>query len=114
MTITGEQKPVDGTPFDFRIKTKIGDRIDQAGGYDLNYCLQDSFSKNLKPAALLTASGRTMKIETNAPGIQVYTGNGINPEAKVWQGKNGALVSIFIVRPLAVSNAAGFKFFENE
>jgi len=90
MTITGEQKPVDGTPFDFRIKTKIGDRIDQAGRYDLNYCLQDSFSKNLKPAALLTASGRTMKIETNAPGIQVYTGNGINPEAKVWQGKNGA------------------------
>jgi len=89
LTITGEKSSVDGTPFDFREATKIGERIEKAGGYDLNYCFQESFSEDLKAAATLAAGGRTMKIETNAPGIQVYTGNFINSEADVWQGKGG-------------------------
>jgi aldose 1-epimerase len=78
---TGEIACVDGLPFDFRVATPIGARIRDphpqvlAGlGYDLNYVLDGT---GLRRACHVVEprSGRTLTIETNAPGFQFYSGN---------------------------------------
>ena len=71
---TGEIRPVDGTPFDFRKAKAIGKDIDAAGGYDHNWCLQ---GKGLRKVATLSepVSGRRMDVLTDQPGIQFYSGN---------------------------------------
>ena len=80
---TGELKPVDGTPFDFRTPTKVGARIEQVdeqikfgNGYDHNWVL------NKKPGEMSVAArvsdpttGRTLEVSTTEPGVQFYTGN---------------------------------------
>src|SRR5436190_2142232 len=78
---TGELKPVEGTPFDFRKPTAIGARIGQEDeqlqfgkGYDHNWVLNGS---GLKNAAEVydPKSGRVMQVLTEEPGLQFYTGN---------------------------------------
>ena len=80
---TGQLAPVDGTPFDFRLPTKIGARIDQDNeqlrrgkGYDHNWVLNRS-GAGLSPAAVAKdpVTGRTVEIFTTEPGIQFYSGN---------------------------------------
>ena len=80
---TGALSLVEGTPFDFRSKTVIGDRIDDdheqlklAGGYDHNFVLNGT-SGELRTVAHLynPASGRTLTVATTEPGMQFYTGN---------------------------------------
>jgi aldose 1-epimerase len=77
---TGEIKPVEGTPYDFRRLTPIGARIDQLkgnpGGYDINFVLNKE-NKTLAVAAQVyeLKTGRVMEILTTEPGIQFYTGN---------------------------------------
>lgn len=80
---TGELKPVEGTPFDFRTPTPIGARIENADeqlklgrGYDHNFVL-DGEAGTLRLAARVTEpkSGRTLEVLTTEPGIQFYTGN---------------------------------------
>jgi aldose 1-epimerase len=80
---TGELRPVNGTPFDFRTPTPIGARIavdDEqirfAGGYDHNWVID-------KPAGALGVmatvyepqSGRVVEASSTEPGLQFYTGN---------------------------------------
>jgi aldose 1-epimerase len=81
---TGELREVTGTPFDFRNATPIGDRIDdsdpqlrRAGGYDHNFVLDRSPDDGATLGARLhdPKSGRTLKVQTTAPGMQLYTGN---------------------------------------
>ena len=83
---TGELSPVDGTPFDFRASTVIGERIEaedeqlkRAGGYDHNWVLSGAAGE-LKIAAQLRdrASGRVLTVETTEPGVQFYSGNFLN------------------------------------
>jgi aldose 1-epimerase len=91
MIPTGELLPVDGTPFDFRTPTALGARIDAddpqlriAGGYDHNFVLNGA---GLRPVARVVdpASGRTLRVETTEPGVQLYTGNKLRGEV----GKQG-------------------------
>lgn len=80
---TGEIKNVEGTPFDFRTPTTIGQRIAEitepqfAGGYDHCLVLLDKPQAEMSVAAKLVdpQSGRTMIIETTEPAIQFYSGN---------------------------------------
>ena len=83
---TGRIAPVDGTPFDFRIPTAIGARIDaddrqlrNGHGYDHNWVL-GGFTGEVRPVASLydPASGRFMEILTDQPGMQFYSGNFFN------------------------------------
>jgi aldose 1-epimerase len=76
---TGEIHPVAGTPFDFRQPTLAGARIRQPDpqifhgfGYDHCFVLTSD-----GPAVRVhdPASGRVLEIDTNHPGVQVYTGN---------------------------------------
>ncbi len=80
---TGEIRPVDGTPFDFREPTAIGARIDAdneqirfGGGYDHNFVLNRT-SEGLALAARVynSTTGREMEVLTTEPGVQFYTGN---------------------------------------
>ena len=91
---TGELRPVEGTPMDFRTPTKIGDRIEedylplkQAGGYDHNYCLNNSGEDpELVCTAYSEKSGRMVEVYTDLPGMQLYVGNFIDGKVK---GKGG-------------------------
>ena len=80
---TGELRPVDGTPMDFRAPTAIGARIDRdddqvrfGRGYDHNWVLHPT-GPAVRPAARVyePTSGRQLEVLTSAPGIQLYTGN---------------------------------------
>jgi aldose 1-epimerase len=75
---------VEGTPFDFRQPTRIGDRIRDGDeqliygrGYDHNWVLSRPNDGSLALAARLedAKTGRVLEISTTEPGIQFYTGN---------------------------------------
>ena len=94
LTPTGELKSVGGTPLDFRKSTRIGERIDSdyeqlrvAGGYDQNFVL-DAGGRELAEAAEVyePSSGRVMRVLTDQPGVQFYTGNFFDGTIK---GKSG-------------------------
>ena len=80
---TGEIAPVEGTPFDFRMPTAIGARINDdnqqlkyGGGYDHNWVLNKAESGlNFAARVVEPNSGRTLEVYTNEPGIQFYGGN---------------------------------------
>lgn len=85
---TGEIKPVEGTPMDFRKGKAIGSDLgDVAGGYDHNFVLND-WDGSLRLAARLyePSSGRALEILTTEPGIQFYSGNFLDGSLI---GKNG-------------------------
>ncbi len=80
---TGEIRPVEGTAFDFRKATRIGERIEASeeqiklgGGYDHNWIVDGQAGKLREAAELYEpTSGRVMKVSTTEPGIQFYSGN---------------------------------------
>jgi aldose 1-epimerase len=80
---TGELAPVDGTPFDFRTATAIGERINDddpqlknGRGYDHNWVLNNCDGQPALAATLWEpVSGRTVEVWTDQPGIQFYSGN---------------------------------------
>ncbi len=74
---TGILAPVAGTPFDFTVAHKIGERIDQVpGGYDLNYKLRNKTGQLVQAAEVYEpVSGRVLQAFTTEPGVQFYTGN---------------------------------------
>jgi len=73
---TGRILPVEGTPFDFTVKKKLGKDISALDeGYDQNFVL-DNEAGQLAEAGCLseTESGREVRVYTTQPGIQLYTG----------------------------------------
>ncbi|MEU2419477.1 aldose epimerase family protein [Streptomyces sp. NPDC007851] len=81
---TGELATVRGTPFDFRETKTIGRDIRaghvqqvQAKGYDHNWVLDKGVTAKPEHVATLRdpRSGRTLKIATDQPGLQFYSGN---------------------------------------
>lgn len=79
---TGEQKPVDGTPFDFRKPTSIGARNAQVpgtSGYDHNFILNGQAGKLRRVAQVDDpSSGRSMEVWTTEPGVQMYVSLGLD------------------------------------
>lgn len=73
---TGHIAPVEGTLYDLRRPASLGERNAAGaieGGYDDNYVLP-AFG-GVKLAAVLTNGRRTLRVLTDAPGLQVYTGD---------------------------------------
>jgi aldose 1-epimerase len=92
---TGELPSVEGTPFDFRKPTKIGQRIDSndeqiklGGGYDHNFVLRREAGDPISLAARVVepTTGRVLEVWTTEPGVQFYTGNFLDGSAR---GKGG-------------------------
>ncbi|WP_329133958.1 aldose epimerase family protein [Streptomyces sp. NBC_00670] len=81
---TGELARVSGTPFDFRRAKAIGRDL-RAGhpqqvtakGYDHNWVLDKGVTEEPEHVATLRdpSSGRTLRIATDQPGVQFYSGN---------------------------------------
>ncbi|MFE3162072.1 aldose epimerase family protein [Streptomyces sp. NPDC059224] len=81
---TGELARVSGTPFDFRKGKPVGRDIRaghpqqvQAKGFDHNWVLDKGVTAEPEHIATLRdpRSGRTLKIATDQPGLQFYSGN---------------------------------------
>ncbi|MEV7125752.1 aldose epimerase family protein [Streptomyces sp. NPDC093260] len=81
---TGELAPVKGTPFDFTRAKPIGrdiraahPQIVTAKGFDHNFVLDKGVTARPVHMATLRdpSSGRTLKIATDQPGVQFYSGN---------------------------------------
>lgn len=86
---TGDFPDVAGTAFDFRLPRMLQDGMEGShlqnilvgNGYD-HYFLFDT--KKQPPVYLQEpASGRTLSITTNQPGVVLYTGNGLTPQMKL-------------------------------
>ena len=80
---TGEMATVNETPFDFRMESEIGNRLNEIKsdpvGYDHNYVLRSEIGKlNLAATVYCPKSGRRMEVRTTQPGIQFYSGNYLN------------------------------------
>lgn len=90
---TGEIFPVEGTPMDFTSGRRVGeeidsgyDQLDHMGGYDHNFVC-DGYREGVRRAVALARgpkSGITMKVVTDLPGMQFYTGNFL--DGKVGKG----------------------------
>lgn len=85
----GELKPVDGTAFDLRnsatiqsVFDKQSKEIEQTNGLDHCFVLKDHNDPEVKLAATLIepTSKRVLEVFTSEPGIQVYTGNSLDPK----------------------------------
>lgn len=88
--------PVDGTVFDFRTPTAIGDRIrandpqiDRGNGYDHNWVIDRPDGDRALVTALTLHepdSGRTLQVDTTEVGIQVYCANHFNGKGRAAGG----------------------------
>ena len=83
---TGIKAPVEGTPFDFRQPKTVGAEfwpdersrdMQIAGGYDhcFNFVGGESAEPVLRATLYDPNSGREMKVITNQPCVQFYSGN---------------------------------------
>ena len=92
----GGRAKVEGTPFDFRTPHTLGERIDaddeqirNGAGYDHCYCVRGNEGNvNAQGETLFCtvehpASGRTLTMYTNEPGVQLYTANWLNGFAAI-------------------------------
>ena len=99
---TGELKPVEGTPFDFRTPTAIGARIGQddeqlkfGGGYDHNWVVNKPMGQlGLMGRVYEPTTGRVLEVFSTEPGLQFYTGNFLDGKLTgkggwVYQFRNG-------------------------
>jgi aldose 1-epimerase len=91
---TGEIRPVEGAPMDFRKPAAVGERIDSdyeqlkfGNGYDHNWVINsgDDDKPDLAATVYEPISGRYMEVLTTEPGVQFYSGNYVNASA----GKSG-------------------------
>lgn len=86
---TGEMRHVEGSVFDLRHWRRLGDCIadmhDQqvvaAGGLDHNFIIHPERRAQMKAVAALfdPSSGRLMVVSSEAPGLQIYSGNYLSP-----------------------------------
>jgi aldose 1-epimerase len=99
---TGELRPVQGTPFDFRTPTAIGARINQADeqlkfgkGYDHNWVINKPMGQlSLMARVTEATTGRVLEVLSTEPGLQFYSGNFLDGTLKgkggwVYQFRNG-------------------------
>src|SRR5699024_198516 len=91
---TGEIRPVDGTPMDFRTPKQLGAEIDAdyeplrfGGGYDHNWVLKNENGFDKVAEVTADKSGIRMEVWTDLPGVQMYTANFLDNEP----GKDGAV-----------------------
>ena len=82
---TGNMIPVEGTPFDLRKLTVIGDGIDAddqqiqfGGGYDHNFALKNDGVMGKAAEVYDPETGRCMEVFTNQPAVQFYAANMMN------------------------------------
>ena len=86
---TGKLLPVNDIAYGFHAPETIGEVLDRpdaamqnAGGVDFNYCAGKDHEYKLIATLYSPATGREMQTFTDLPGVQVYTGQGLNQPGK--------------------------------
>ncbi|WP_088334060.1 aldose epimerase family protein [Sphingomonas mucosissima] len=91
---TGRLAPVAHTPLDFRTEHAIGERINHKGppmsgpgGYNHAWAVAPAMRASPRPVLWMRdpASGRTLRVDTTEPSVQLYTGDyidGLDVDAK--------------------------------
>ncbi len=79
---TGEVRPVEHTPMDFRTEKLLGQDFAAVGLYDINFCLDGA---GLRKVGTLRGSRLSMEILTDCPGLQIYCARYDTPKP----GKHG-------------------------
>ena len=108
---TGELRPVEGTPFDFRSGKPLGQEIGAddeqlrlGSGYDHNFVIPGEglrrFAEVRDPQ-----SGRRMMASTTLPGVQLYTANFLTPAAHTMTGEPCAPRCAFCLETQCYPNA---------
>lgn len=89
---TGELRPVEGTPFDFKTPHTVGERIEEdydqlklGKGYDHTFVLDNV--NEVIATVYDPSTGRFMEVFTDQPGVQFYCGNFLNGTLKGHGGK---------------------------
>ena len=95
---TGEFAPVDGTPMDFKTFKKIGrdlkadyEPLHIGKGYDHCWVMRGwEPGKMIEDAVVLKSekSGRTLRVSSDQPGVQIYTGNWLAGSPKNKSGRS--------------------------
>ena len=104
---TGELKPVEGTPFDFRKPTPIGARIGQddeqlkfGGGYDHNWVINKEMGElTIMARVYEPTTGRVLEVLSTEPGLQFYTGNFLDGKITGKGGWNYKFRNAFCMEP---------------
>lgn len=88
----GEIRAVEGTPFDLRNPVRLGQamavddpQLRLAGnGFDHTFVLAEATGQGLRRAATVRhpASGRTLAVSTDQPGMQLYTSNTLHTASR--------------------------------
>jgi aldose 1-epimerase len=99
---TGALAPVAGTPLDFKKRTAIGARIGVddpqlalGKGYDHNFVLNGEAGVLRRAASVWEPRrGRVLEVLTSEPGLQFYSGNGLDRSpvgkgGKPYRGRSG-------------------------
>ncbi|MCM2477119.1 galactose mutarotase [Rhizobium sp. CG5] len=86
---TGEQRPVAGTPFDFRQMSPMARFVDGAQVlFDHNFCLSsERVPKRSVALARSINSGVTLEVRTTEPGVQFYAGTKLNVAVPGHEGR---------------------------
>ncbi|MCR4594066.1 MAG: galactose mutarotase [Clostridiales bacterium] len=89
---SGEIRPVDDTPFDFRTAKEIGrdieddyDQLKAGNGYDHNFAINNYDGKLRLAATAVAPNGVKLDCFTDLPGMQLYVGNFLSGA----EGKSG-------------------------
>jgi aldose 1-epimerase len=106
---TGEFRSVEGTPFDFRHATPIGERVRDASdeqirlgrGYDHNWVVAREASNEPRLLAGVEdpGSGRVMRVLSNQPGVQFYSGNFLDGTSTGKAGRSYRMGDAIVIEP---------------
>lgn len=88
MIPTGEIKPVAGTRFDFRSGRILRAADGKPAPYDVNFALlEGERAKTPVTTVLAPDNSLSLKLWSNQPGLQLYTGEYINSASLGWSGE---------------------------
>jgi aldose 1-epimerase len=106
---TGDFRPVQGTAFDFRDLTPIGARVRDAAdaqirfgrGYDHNWVVAREMSGAPRLLARVEdpGSGRVMRVLSNQPGVQFYSGNFLDGTSSGKKGCSYRMGDAIVLEP---------------
>jgi aldose 1-epimerase len=106
---TGEFRPVEGTAFDFRMPTSVGARVRDASdeqirfgrGYDHNWVVARDVAREARLLARVEdpGSGRVMRVLSNQPGVQFYSGNFLDGTSTGKAGRSYRMGDAIVLEP---------------
>ncbi|MEC3860715.1 aldose epimerase family protein [Mesobacterium sp. TK19101] len=92
---TGRIVPVASTKYDFRTPCTLGKADPDRIGSDINLVLSGA-----QPAVTVTApNGLRLRLTTDQPGVQLYTGGGLSPRGTQLPGQTHAAFTGFALEP---------------